>query len=367
MAGIASRYAGAVNWFPGHMAKASAELAARVRDCDVVIEVRDARVPFSSANPLLDSLTAARPRVVVFNKADLANAALQARVAGAVRADATARGGPCHECLFTDASRGVNVGRLLATVDAVQRAAVAGTRAGRFNTTGSVMLVVGLPNTGKSTLINALRGAAGTRAPVRGARTGAEPGVTRSVSLLRVRAQPPLYLADSPGVMLPRVADVETGLKLLVTGAIKESAAPALAQAEWLHAFLVAVGSTRYAAALGLPRLYAADESGDLLRDLAARLGAVKPGGERAPDVDAAARHLVRAYQTGSLGRYTLDHVPQLVVADAATAPVEGGSQSVSSSAAAPQHKEPRRRGGAAAGVGAGAGGSGPGRPGAGT
>lgn len=361
MAGIAARYAGAVNWFPGHMAKASAELAARVRDCDVVIEVRDARVPFSSANPLLDALAAARPRVVVFNKADLANAALQARVAGAVRADAAARGAAAgrREVLFTDAARGVNVGRLLATVDAVQRAAVAGTAAGRFTSTGSVMLVVGLPNTGKSTLINALRGAAGTRAPARGARTGAEPGVTRSVSLLRVRQHPPLYLADSPGVMLPRVGDVETGLKLLVTGAIKESAAPALAQAEWLHAFLCAVGSTRYATALGLPRLYGADETGELLTDLAGRLGAVKPGAERAPDVDAASRHLVRAYQSGALGRYTLDHVPQLHELPPA-APA-------AAAAVVPAAEPPRRQAGAAAARGgSGAVGSGPGRPGAG-
>lgn len=299
--GFTARFAGAINWFPGHMAKATAELGARVRDADVILEVRDARAPFSTANPLLDALAAGRPRVVVYNKADLANDQLQQRVAAAVEADG-------HEVVFTSAARGLHVARLLATVDALH-AARRSARQAQFSTAGAVMLVVGMPNTGKSTLINALRGAAGFTAS-RGAKTGALPGVTRSVALMQVRARPPLFLADSPGVMLPRVGDLETGMKLLVTGAVRDAAAPAAAQADWLHSYFAAIGSERYVRALGLARPYAEGECGALLVDLAARLGATAAGG--LPDTQAAARHFVRAFQSGACGRYTLDHVPQL-------------------------------------------------------
>lgn len=298
--GFAARYAGAINWFPGHMAKASAELAARVRDCDVIIEVRDARVPFSSANPIIDSLTSSRPRVIVFNKADLANPQLQSRVASIIRDN----GG--HEAIFTNAVQGAHVGKVLATVDKLQAKHQSATRA-QFKTTGAVMLVVGLPNTGKSTLINAIRGASKFTAK-KGAKTGAQPGVTRSVSLMQVRASPPLFLADSPGIMIPRIDDLDTGMRLLVTQAVREAAAPLAAQAEWLHSYFCAVGSDRYVSALGLKQRYEAGDGPALLHDLALKLGATKAQGQL--DLEAAARYFVKAFQGGDMGRFTLDYVP---------------------------------------------------------
>jgi ribosome biogenesis GTPase A len=336
------------------MAAAARALAAAVRSADVVIEVRDARVPFSSSNPLLDAVGAGgfgsggaherardKPRVVVFNKADLADAQLQRRVA----AHEAARGG--HASLFCSADRGANVGALLRAVDAVP-----GVRAtSLFRRAGAVMVVVGVPNAGKSSLINALRGATGCTQS-RGASTAPTPGWTRAVSTLRVRRDPPLYLLDSPGVMPPRVPDVETGLKLAVTAAISAAAGPpARVQAEFLLFHFATVGSRRFVDALGLSRAYAAEEVEDCLAELAARLGlrrsarragAAGAGGDASGgrvggggsfrggggsdlgeaagggdlhggdfDLDAAARHLVRAFQDGRLGRYTLDYVPE--------------------------------------------------------
>jgi len=380
---FSSRYV--TSWFPGHMVRASRQLAERVRAADVVVEVRDARVPFSSANALLDSLARGAggetPRVVCFNKADLADANLQARVAAAEAARAGAgpaadaggagaapgagaggaasvgagagagAGGPAgaagaaprapfRASVFCSADRGAGVAALLRAVDEAQRHAPnAAAAQRRFARSGALVVVVGVPNCGKSSLINAIRAATGVARARggRGAPTAPTPGWTRAVSTLLVRAQPPLFLVDSPGVFPPRVPDVETGMKLAVTHAVSAAAAPPpRAQAEYLLHFFAAVGSRRYADALGLARAYSAAEVDDCLADLAEGLGRRRRAGAGASagagagggssgagggssgagggagtlDLDAAARHLVAAFQEGRLGRYTLDFVP---------------------------------------------------------
>jgi ribosome biogenesis GTPase A len=305
---FASRYGGAVNWFPGHMAKASRDVAALIHraQADVLVEVRDARVPFSSANPHLDALMrkgdgSPRPRVIVFNKADLADPQLQGRVAAVERL----RGFP--SAVFADAERGTNVADILRRVDSF------GTRASRlkFRAAGGVMVVVGIPNVGKSSLINAVRRAAGCAHIAAPAPTAPVPGFTRRVSVMRVRNTPPLYLCDSPGILMPKISDVETGLKLAVTTAVRDMAVPPLVLAEYLLFFFATINSARFAEVLRLSRAYDEEEVEECLGELAERHGMRKAGGGGALDLEAAARFLVRAFQGGELGRYTLDYVPR--------------------------------------------------------
>lgn len=296
---FASRYGATVSWFPGHMAAATRQLADLVLQADVVIEVRDARVPFSSANPLLDNIASfgigqQKPRVIVFNKADLANDQLQTRISAVEKA----RG---FECVFTSADKGTNIGRILKHVDAVQ------TKASQFKAAGAVMIIAGIPNVGKSTLINAIRGVSNYRES-KGAATAPTPGFTRQVTTMRVRKSPPLFLCDSPGIMMPRVNDIETGLKLAVTTAVREASVPWLVQAEYLLYYFATIGNDRFSTTLGLSKAYDETEVEAGMAEYAMKIGARKPGG--APDLETASRHFVRLFQDGKLGRYTLDYVP---------------------------------------------------------
>jgi ribosome biogenesis GTPase A len=307
---FATRYGASISWFPGHMARTTRALRALLGETDVVLEVRDARLPFSSANPALAAMAASArvPRVLVLNKADLAAPALEPRVRAALRAEARAAGAEPPPVVFSRAdggARGAGAAALLAAVDALPRARAR-------HAAGAVLALVGAPNVGKSSLVNALRGAArwaGGGAPAAVAPT---PGSTRALRALRVRAPPagpPLWVWDSPGVLAPRLRGVEHGVKLTVAGCIRDAAVPPAVQAEFLLYAFATTGAAGWAAAAGCSAPWGEDDVGRALEEVAARLGARRHGG--ALDTDAAAAHLVRAFQAGKLGRHTLDFVPR--------------------------------------------------------
>ena len=194
-----------IQWYPGHMTKTRRQIEADLKQVDAVCEIVDARIPVSSRNPDIDAICGAKPRVIVLNRMDLADPAatkkwaayFESKGMAVLATDCKSRKGiadfvptvrlACKEKLERDAARGMN-------------------RPVR-------LMVVGIPNVGKSTLINQIAGRKGAKAENR-------PGVTRGKQWVTVDTS--LLLLDTPGILWPKFEDPEVGLMLAYTGAVKE-------------------------------------------------------------------------------------------------------------------------------------------------
>ena len=176
-----------------------------------------------------------------------------------------------------------------------------------FAAPGSVFLVLGVPNAGKSSLIKAVA-QAGQGSKRRGKRrrgpvTGRKAGVTRFTSAFPVSTDPAVFLMDSPGILVPRIQDTTQGVKLALCGALPDASVPADELAHFLLCHARDTRSKAFRAALALPHLH--PDSWEVLRQLAGQWGLVDGGG--VPDTDAAAQRLVSMFRLGRLGPMTLD------------------------------------------------------------
>ena len=194
-----------IQWYPGHMTKTRRQMEQDLKQVDAVCEIMDARIPISSRNPDIDSICGNKPRIVILNRLDLADPDATARWAAhfrkqgiaAVATDCKSRKGITQ---FTPAVR-----QLLE--EKIQRDASRGmTRALRI-------MIVGIPNVGKSTLINQISGRKGAKAENR-------PGVTRGKQWVTVDKD--LLLMDTPGILWPKFEDPNVGMMLAYTGAVKD-------------------------------------------------------------------------------------------------------------------------------------------------
>ncbi|KAJ2588041.1 Mitochondrial GTPase 1 [Coemansia sp. RSA 1722] len=196
-------YEKTINWFPGHMAKGIKQMQDQLRAVDLIVETRDARIPLSSINPQFERIIGGKTRLVVYNKADLAPSEIQ----HTVREEMAKRN---QNVVFTDTLSSGSVKQVLNY--AVNIAKGDYVRYPQFS-----VMVVGMPNVGKSSLINALRRIGIRRG--KAASTGAKPGVTRAMSSkIKVLESPPVYLLDTPGVMMPHIPDPVTAIKVALTG-----------------------------------------------------------------------------------------------------------------------------------------------------
>ncbi len=193
-----------INWYPGHMAKSRRMLIEQLRAVDAVIELVDARAPLSSANPDLRGLTRGKARLLVLNKADLADDAVTSRWLEFYRAR--------NVMAMRFNSNGGRVKEMLARIENATRPAVERAAARGVKKTVRLM-VVGIPNVGKSTFINRLNGSAVAKASDR-------PGVTRAKQW--VKLGPYLELLDTPGMLPPRLDDQERAQTLAFLGSVRD-------------------------------------------------------------------------------------------------------------------------------------------------
>lgn len=191
-----------INWFPGHMHKARKEIAEVMPQVDVIIEMLDARIPFSSENPLVPELRGDTPCIKVLNKADLADPALVSVWQQHFEQQKGVRAIPISQ---------QNQDQIRALLDLC----IELLPERNFDVRGPRAMIMGIPNVGKSTLINTLAGKVI-------AKTGNEAGVTKAQQ--RIRLENGVILTDTPGFLWPKLTPPSCGYRLAITGAIKESA-----------------------------------------------------------------------------------------------------------------------------------------------
>lgn len=295
-----------LGWFPGHMNKARRQIQEVLPEIDVVIEVLDARLPYSSANPMLAELTRHKPVLKILSRADLADPERTAEWVAFFDA---------QENMRALAVTTTNT-RELKKIPKLCHELAGAVRADR----DVRVMVMGIPNVGKSTLINGLAGR-------KIAKTGNEPAVTKRQQKVRIDGR--VALTDTPGVLWPKIADQASAYRLAATGAIRDTAI------EYTDVAIVTSAelAKRYPEALTeryklkeLPPYAAPDTPHDIdadgpkkpdflaiagfdgnaiLKDIAARRGGLRPGG--AVDLHRGAEVLLHELRDGKLGRLTLE------------------------------------------------------------
>lgn len=273
-------------WYPGHMTKAKRMMEENIKLIDLIIEVVDARIPMSSRNPDIDELGRNKARLLLLNKSDLADSAqneawsrffeekgyhvlkLNSRTGSGIKGVLPLVMESCREKIERDRRRGIKNRPIRA-------------------------MVVGIPNVGKSTFINAFAGKACTK-------TGNKPGVTKGKQWIRINKS--LELLDTPGILWPKFEDQQVGARLAMTGSIKDE----ILNLEELSLELLKNISTDYPGLL--QERYGIEESQDalsMLEQIAEKRQCIQKGGHL--DYGKAANILLEEFRNGKIGRITLE------------------------------------------------------------
>lgn len=284
-----------IQWYPGHMTRTRRQMAESLKRVDAVCEIVDARIPQVSRNPDMDEIAGSKPRLLVLNRTDLADPEATKLWAAYYRRQG-------YAVLTTDARSGAGVAKFSAAVRALLADKIEQWNAkGQTGRTVKVM-VVGIPNVGKSTIINRILGR-------KSAKASDKPGVTRGQQWFRVEGG--LELLDTPGILWPKLGDERTGIYLASTGAVKDD----ILDVETLACKLMEILFRRSPQALTERykiQLPDADEAAEmdflgyeLLMRAGRKRGFLISGGEI--DTERMARILLDEFRGGKLGRITLE------------------------------------------------------------
>ena len=276
-----------IQWFPGHMAKARRQVTEKLKFIDVVFELVDARIPVSSRNPMMDEIIMNKPSVFFLNIADLADPVMNVQWKNYYEA----KGIPT---VIMNAHQGEGIKTL---TDAAKRATKE--KFDKLRAKGVVTprairaLILGIPNVGKSTLINRL-----ARKNI--AKTGDRPGVTTAQQWVKVGKE--LELLDTPGILWPKFEDERIGMHLAITGAIKDTILPLQDIGFYTIQWLKENYRTSFFERYGFPDTM--EDSLAFMEYLAKKQNFVS---QENIDYDRTAEFLLRDIRSGRLGRMTLD------------------------------------------------------------
>ena len=276
-----------IQWYPGHMTKTRRQIEADLKQVDAVCEIVDARIPMSSRNPDIDSICGNKPRIIILNRMDLADPAATKRWAEYFKSKGMA-------VVITDCKSRRGINNFQPAVRSVLQEKIARDAAKGMNRPLRVM-IVGIPNVGKSTLINQISGRKGAKAENR-------PGVTRGKQWVTVDSG--LLLLDTPGILWPKFDDPKVGMMLAYTGAVKEGVIDieelAAHLMELLWKYYPDTVRTRYK--VDMPQ----DTPGYMLLEEAGRKrGFLLARGEI--NTERMAKVLLDEYRSGKLGYFTLE------------------------------------------------------------
>lgn len=275
-------------WYPGHMTKAKRMMQENIKLIDLVIEVTDARIPLSSRNPDIDELGKNKARLILLNKADLADDSKTEQWMEYFR-------GKGYYAVKMNAKNGAGIKSILPVImESCKEKIERDRRRGILNRPVRAM-VVGIPNVGKSTFINAFAGKACTK-------TGNKPGVTKGKQWIRINKN--VELLDTPGILWPKFEDQEVGAKLAMVGSIKDE----ILNMEELSLELLAYLHREYEGIL--QERYQITESEDrlnMLEQIAENRKCIQKGMEL--DYTKAANILLEEFRNGKIGRITLETV----------------------------------------------------------
>lgn len=275
-----------IQWFPGHMTKTRRLIEADLKMVDAVVEITDARIPQSSRNPILDDLVGNKPRIMIMNKCDVADE------------KATEKWKHYYEkqgiCVIVcDCRTGKGINKFLPTVKRLLNDLIERRKSRGMIGKALRLMVVGIPNVGKSSFINRMANSKKTK-------VGDRPGVTRGKQWVSIDKD--VELLDMPGILWPKFDDKDAAQRLAFTGAVKDEVVDTAELARSLGELLL------HDYPECMKARYKISGEGDILTEIAKSRGMLISGGE--PDAERAAATLLDEFRGGKIGRITLDEVP---------------------------------------------------------
>ena len=280
-----------IQWFPGHMTKTKRMIEAHLKAVDLVCELLDARIPQSSANPMIAELTAGKPRIVILNKSDLADPAETEKWVAHYRAKGL-------KAIPLDSTDAKSQKLLVRTIIETAQPVIQKWQRRGLKSRSVRLMILGIPNVGKSTLINRLAG-------VKATRTANTPGHTRGKQWVRLADG--LDLLDTPGVLWPKFEDQTAAMRLAATGAIAgdvfdmDEIVPALVET------LVQRKPELLREKYGIEDFTVDPQI--MIEQVGRRRGCILPGG--GVNFDRAQEAIIHDFRNGKLGRITLDAIPE--------------------------------------------------------